>query len=553
MLATRLTNNGTRFDDAGRPVNAHQGSMLQAGGRYWLYGDWLRPCEATTQCHCVGDDMSTWTQNNGVGIYSTADFVHWQYEAGPVLVGFNQPRTAFFPSTGRYHMYLQFPLRLATSSAPGGPFTLEDGPVYSSACRRGQCGDIGLFVDQDGQAYLIVTGSDNLVRVQRLSDDGRHGDGPASPPFGKKGEAPVLFRRRSMLYAVFGHNCWCCAEGAEAFVWMAAHPLGPWVGGSNINDCSDDELAAAQLERKGYRASLSARRKAALAEGVSCPAWCGRSNCDHHLCTPCRLSNGCVITPPHAPPPPSPPLAPLLPRAVSGQTAFVISVGVEGDDGPPASGEHVNVAQDLSQELPKRGRKEEERAFFLAFDLWMSGPTRDAQYLHFARLDFAADGRLLPLARPPFLLDDDSPPPPHAPQSPQLPPSPLAPTPLAPMPPDVPPVAAAPLYLPLTSTAAALPSPFHVLPSQNAAAIPLALLGLCVIASAWLVTRGARAYGLLPAYLGLGAMLSRVMYAPPEAGNELLPDAPIHDLGSCDVDSTHEGEESQKLRPLRDC
>ena len=363
----RILNNGTRHDDHGQPVNAHQGSMLQdSSGRYWLFGDWLRSCEATIQCHCVGDDMDSWTQDNGVGIYSTLDFVHWRYEAGPILDGFNQPRAAFFPATGKYHMYIQFPLRLATSSSPGGPWLLEDGPVYSSACRKGQCGDIGVFVDDDATAYLIVSGKDNLVRVQRLSEDGRRGDGPASPPFGPKGEAPVLFRRGSRVHAIFGHNCWCCKEGAEAFAWVADNPLGPWVGGEDIN-------------------------------------------------------NGCELNP-HAP---ASPRAPLQPRTVTGQTAFAISIG----GGPPGSSQA------------------DARRHYLAFDLWMTGATRDAQYLHFAPLDFAADGRILPLAGPSCLVDEV--PPPH------LPP-PAAPLPRQPAPRSTPPPAP---NSPGPETASATPPP----------------------------------------------------------------------------------------------
>ena len=114
---------------------------------------------------------------------------------------------------------------------------------------------MGIYVDEDATPYLIVTGRDNLVRVQQLSADGRRGEGPASAPFGQKGEAPVLFRRGSRLYAIFGHNCWCCSEGAEAFVWVASHPLGPWVGGEDINDCPDEALAVVQPERKLFRST----------------------------------------------------------------------------------------------------------------------------------------------------------------------------------------------------------------------------------------------------------------------------------------------------------
>jgi hypothetical protein len=44
-----IVNNATRLDEHGRPLNAHQGSMIRGvgnySGRYYLYGDWFRACK----------------------------------------------------------------------------------------------------------------------------------------------------------------------------------------------------------------------------------------------------------------------------------------------------------------------------------------------------------------------------------------------------------------------------------------------------------------------------------------------------------------------------
>ena len=53
---------------------------------------------------------------------------------------------------------------------------------------------------------------------QQLSADGRRGKpGASSTPFPPRPcEAPALFQAGGGRYvAVFGHNCWCCAEGAQ--------------------------------------------------------------------------------------------------------------------------------------------------------------------------------------------------------------------------------------------------------------------------------------------------------------------------------------------------
>lgn len=116
------------------PVNAHQGSMLfdEARQRYYWYGNHHRDCPATTRCHCVGDNESAWTVTSGIAIYSSADLMEWTMEAGPVLAPHNQPR-AIGPINGEYRIYLQFPLRLAVSGSPAGPFVLRPGVVKMCA------------------------------------------------------------------------------------------------------------------------------------------------------------------------------------------------------------------------------------------------------------------------------------------------------------------------------------------------------------------------------------------------------------------------------------
>jgi hypothetical protein len=243
-----ITNNITRFDCSGGPLNAHQGSMIRGAGnfsaRYYLYGDWFRGCQPLGRgCRCVGDKPGM--KVDGVGIFSTADFTHWRHEdvAGgghlQLFQGSNQPRVAFFPSTGLYHMYLQFPLRLATSISPTGPWQLHRGQIELATNRSG---DMNVFVDADGVPYLIYTaglhaGGDGRIRVQRLSLDGRRAISNAtSLPFPPSPcEAPLMFRRKRQYYALFGHNCGCCRQGSEVFVFTASHPLGPWKGGRDIN------------------------------------------------------------------------------------------------------------------------------------------------------------------------------------------------------------------------------------------------------------------------------------------------------------------------------
>lgn len=85
--------------------------------------------------------------------------------------------------------------------------------------------------------YAAMVQADGRIRIQQLAKDGLSAiPGAVSPPFPPHPcEAPLLFRRHDTYYALFGHNCPCCPEGSELFVYTAPHPLGPWSGGQDVN------------------------------------------------------------------------------------------------------------------------------------------------------------------------------------------------------------------------------------------------------------------------------------------------------------------------------
>ena len=205
--------------------------------RYFLYGNFHRVCAAAPRCQCIGDGAG-WSVTTGVGIYSSPDLSEWTFEAGPILAPYNQPRV-IGPIGGEYRMYMQFPLRLATSSSPEGPWTLQPAAVTMDHGTQ----DINVFLDDadDGaqQSYLIYTDQQSYnIRVQRFAADGRRGEqGATSGTIGNmRGEAPSLFRGpQGRYYAIFGHNCWCCAEGAQAFAFVSDQPLGQYTLLRDVN------------------------------------------------------------------------------------------------------------------------------------------------------------------------------------------------------------------------------------------------------------------------------------------------------------------------------
>ncbi|KAL3929056.1 MAG: hypothetical protein SGPRY_002119 [Prymnesium sp.] len=403
-----------------------RGSMLFAEGRYWLYGNHQRPCASTSRCNCIGDPPDQWTVTSGIAIYSSVDLQVWRKEAGPILAPFNQPRAVFSPLTQRYHVYLQFPLRVATSTAPAGPFALESSVVSLDH----PSSDINAFVDPvDNRTHIIFTDAERFaMRVQRLTADGRRGEKHAiSEPIGDltQVEAPTMFKRGSLYYALFGHNwwiclsltltltlilnlhtcphphphshphlhprsplaphpswawcrSWCCREGAEVFSFTATSPLGPWGGGEDVN-------LVAQLVRSR---SIPPLAKPPLALPRSCWTWfpsgCaahptnkpvgkwvrdswgeehkGATHPERCIARAASFNSFCHV---------SDVITTHVgesQRAISGQSAFVLPVKC-GDS----------------------------TTYLLALDEWQTSETRAAQYQHWEPLEFNTDGTIAPL------------------------------------------------------------------------------------------------------------------------------------------------------------
>lgn len=91
-------------------------------------------------------------------------------------------------------------------------------------------GDYHLFVDDDASqtAYVIYSAS-HWMAIERLTPDYLSSTGATTGVFPVYFvEAPVMFKRSGVYYAVFGHCCCYCLQGSGGLVWTAAHPLGPW-------------------------------------------------------------------------------------------------------------------------------------------------------------------------------------------------------------------------------------------------------------------------------------------------------------------------------------
>jgi hypothetical protein len=228
-----INNIEPRRDVAGEIVDAHGGCLQFFDGRYYLYGTAFGTNESSTALNCP------------FRVYSSPDLERWTY-AGELLKDqprgvYTRPCVVFNPHTHKYVLWYNWlpklwngQIAVATSDSPVGPFTIVNPNVRVFGSRPG---DGSLFVDDDGTGYYIYTsmGDGYAVRVERLKPDYLGSNGETSSILAKGVEAPVLFRRNNLYYALCGPLCPDCPEGSEVLVLTSISPLGPFTARSNIN------------------------------------------------------------------------------------------------------------------------------------------------------------------------------------------------------------------------------------------------------------------------------------------------------------------------------
>lgn len=210
------------FDQDNVPVNAHGGSIVRDGDKYYLFGEWK---------------SDTTNAFSGFSCYSSQDLTNWHFEGlalarqadgvlGPGRVG-ERVKVMKCPATGEYVMYMHADdmryrdpyTAYATSDKITGPYTVHGPLMYAGKPLKHW--DMGVFQDTDGSGYVLI----HHGPIYRLTDDYRsvaekvaHVDGC--------GESPAVFKKDGRYYHLSSNlTSW---ERNDNYYYTAPSMRGPW-------------------------------------------------------------------------------------------------------------------------------------------------------------------------------------------------------------------------------------------------------------------------------------------------------------------------------------
>jgi len=253
-----LSNVVPRVDTNGNIIDAHDGNIVYYDGLYYFFGPSYGLCKepaGPSGCSVWHPGGCGFQLNHNVSLYTSPDLSQWTNQ-GSVFQMTSMPNQGimfcpkvlynsktnkwvlwfnFLPSTGSG--VSQSLYSVAVSSTPHGPFQLVNENVSTLAWPN--TGDFNLFQDDNGDAYIIYTSHidasiynpSHVMSVEKLADDylSSLGKQNNSGFFGQTFvEAPAMFKRQGIYYAVFGQCCCYCQEGSGVTVYTASSPLGPF-------------------------------------------------------------------------------------------------------------------------------------------------------------------------------------------------------------------------------------------------------------------------------------------------------------------------------------
>jgi len=236
-----ISNFFPRRDIDGNIVDAHDGCLMCFDHAYYLYGTRYGTTDG-------------FGKTNRYVCYSSPDLVTWTFHGeclkdAPSRI-YYRPYVIYNKSTRKYVMWYNADSQygVAVSDTPIGPFVIID-PAAPVKYASRSVGDLGLFVDDDGTAYITYTnGGDgstfgekvepidhHQICVEKLSPDYLSPTNETSGLIAGNCEAPAMFKRNGTYYLLFDNTCAFGIYGSGARVYTSTAPLGPYQYRGNIN------------------------------------------------------------------------------------------------------------------------------------------------------------------------------------------------------------------------------------------------------------------------------------------------------------------------------
>lgn len=180
------------YDEDGTIINASDGGIIYAEGKYHWYGQALRPLPS------AGEGRGGQSTTVGVVMYESEDLYHWHYEGvilacstdpasdlyGPMR--FERPKIIYNEKTGQYVLWCHFvkypgdhgftegtgEAGVAVCDTVNGAYTWLNytRPIDDNGIVR----DCTVFQDRDGSAYFVYdrqVEEDRCLHIVKLSDD----------------------------------------------------------------------------------------------------------------------------------------------------------------------------------------------------------------------------------------------------------------------------------------------------------------------------------------------------------------------------------------------
>jgi hypothetical protein len=231
--------------------------VVKDGTWYWFaagYGgcpERLGPSGATGPTGCAGGFKGCgFFNNHTVNLFTSTDLVTWTPH-GNVLPEANRvdailfsPKVLFNAKTQTWVLWYNFvphySYGVATSKSAFGPFKTVNATAGSSFRfgfpgpghpANSDIGDFSLWADDDGTAYFLYS-SHAHCQIERLTDDYLASTwettNQSSLVFPHGNEAPALFKRKGLWYALVSESCCYCKAGGKVHAYSSKRPLGPY-------------------------------------------------------------------------------------------------------------------------------------------------------------------------------------------------------------------------------------------------------------------------------------------------------------------------------------